>query len=79
MGHYSPMRAEALHWFVRGIGLGLGVAVIVAMASGILVTTKVLVLVFVSIVLASGLEPIVGWMRARARFGRRRWRQASRH
>jgi predicted PurR-regulated permease PerM len=59
------MRADALRWSVRGIGLAVGVsivvgAIVVAGAAG-----RVLLLVFIAVLLASGLEPLIGWVRSR--------------
>lgn len=64
------MRSEGFLWFVRGIGLAIGVGVVLAVGSGLVAAAKVLLLVFVSILLASGLEPMVGWLRPKLHLGR---------
>jgi predicted PurR-regulated permease PerM len=64
------MRREVQLWLVRGVGLAIGLGLV---ATAILVGIRaggVLVLVFVAILLASGLEPFVGWIRARVPLGR---------
>ena len=64
------MRGEAFHWFVRGIGLAAGAALVLAFANGLMLAARVLVLVFVAILLASGLEPFINWLRSRLPLGR---------
>ncbi len=64
------MRSEAWTWFVRGLGFTLAVAVVVGLSAGFLAAGKVVVLVIISILLAAGLEPVVGWLRGRTRMGR---------
>jgi predicted PurR-regulated permease PerM len=64
------MRAEGFLWFVRGIGLAVGVGLMLAIGTGLVAAAKVLLLAFVSLLLASGLEPFVGWLRTRVRLGR---------
>ena len=64
------MRSEGFLWFVRGIGLTIGVGLVLTIGTGLVAAAKVLLLVFVSILLASGLEPMVGWLRARLHLGR---------
>ena len=64
------MRAEAFRWFVRGAGFAVGVGLVVVFALGLQAALKVLVLVFASILLASGLEPLVGRLRSRLPLGR---------
>lgn len=64
------MRSEAYQWFVRGIGFALGVAVVAMILAGFALAGSVLVLVFISLLLASGLQPVVDWARARTRLGR---------
>src|SRR4051812_47578663 len=64
------MRSDLLVWTLRGVGLAIGVARVVA---AILVAGKassVILLVFFAILLASGLEPFVGWIRGHVPFGR---------
>ncbi len=64
------MRAELTPWLVRGIGLALGVALVVGLIALGIAAGGVLLLVFVSILFASALEPIVGWLRDRLPIGR---------
>ena len=58
------MRREALRWLVRGFGFALGVLVVAVLAGGVVLAGRVLVLVFVAVLLASALEPLVGRLRA---------------
>lgn len=64
------MRAEAFRWFVRGAGLALGAALAVAVVYMMLIGARVLVLVFIALLLASGLEPLIDRIRAYTRLGR---------
>ena len=64
------MRATFLAWAVRGAGLGVGLSVVVLLASIALAAARVLLLVFVAILLASALEPIIGWIRGKVGLGR---------
>ena len=59
------MRAQAFLWFVRGIGLAFGAALTVGLIYGTLLSARVVVLVFIALLLASGLEPLIDWLRAR--------------
>ena len=59
------MRVELLAWSVRGAGLALGVATVVGLVVLAQSALHVLLLVFISILLASALEPLVLWLRAR--------------
>ncbi len=64
------MRSEAWIWFVRGLGFALAVALVVGSAAGVVAAGKVVVLVIISILLAAGLEPGIGWLRGRTGLGR---------
>ncbi len=64
------MRGEGQVWVTRGMGLAIGVALVMATILVGLRATSVLLLVFLAILLASGLEPFVGWLRARLPLGR---------
>lgn len=64
------MRGEALIWVTRGMGLAVGVAIVAASIFIALRAGNVLLLVFLAILLASGLEPFVGWVRAHVPLGR---------
>jgi predicted PurR-regulated permease PerM len=64
------MRAEAYRWFVRGGALALGAALGIAIVYGLILGTRVVVLVFIALLLASGLEPLIDRVRARTSLGR---------
>lgn len=57
------MRGEFLAWSIRGAGVAVGVALVLAIAALGAAAGRVLLLVFVAIVLASALEPMIGWIR----------------
>ena len=57
-------------WIVRGAGLAIGVALVVGVLGFAWAAGPVLVLMFVAVILAAGLQPIVGWLRARLHLGR---------
>jgi predicted PurR-regulated permease PerM len=57
-------------WMVRGVGLALGVAVVLGVLAFAYAASAVLVLMFVAIILASGLQPIVAWLREHLGIGR---------
>jgi predicted PurR-regulated permease PerM len=59
------MRADLLVWTVRGAGFAIGAALILGVATIGLAAANVLLLVFIALLLASALEPVVGWIRAR--------------
>jgi predicted PurR-regulated permease PerM len=59
------MRSEALRWSARGVGLALGFALVVGALAVAGAALRVLLLVFLAVLLASGLEPLVGWLRTR--------------
>jgi predicted PurR-regulated permease PerM len=56
-------RAEAATWFARGAGFSAGGLVVLAIAEGLIGAGSVLLLVFVAILLASALRPIVDRLR----------------
>jgi predicted PurR-regulated permease PerM len=64
------MRGEVLVWTTRGLGFAIGVLILVTTIYVGMRASGVLVLVFVAILLASALEPFVGWVRARVPLGR---------
>ncbi len=64
------MRAEAYLWFVRGVGVAFGVALTIAFVYGVLASARVLVLVFIALLLASGVEPLIERVRSRSPLGR---------
>jgi predicted PurR-regulated permease PerM len=57
------MRAEFIAWTIRGAALAIGVAFVLALAALGAAAGRVLLLVFVAVVLASALEPMIGWIR----------------
>ncbi len=57
-------------WTSRGAGLALGAAFIVGLIYLALQASGVILLIFLAILLGSGLEPFVGWIRARVPLGR---------
>lgn len=56
-------RAEASLWFVRGIGAAAGVLVTLAVADGVVGAGRVLLLLFIALLLASALDPLVDRLR----------------
>ena len=64
------MRAEAWRWFVRGTGLAFGAALAIATIYVLLQSRGVIVLVFVAVLLAAGLEPLIDRLRTRTPLGR---------
>ena len=55
---------------IRGMGLALGVLVVVGLVQLGIAAGNVLLLLFLSILLASALEPMIGWLRERLPLGR---------
>ncbi len=55
---------------VRGAGMALGVALVVAVIAVALAAVNVLVLVFIAVILASGLQPFIAWIRGHLAIGR---------
>ncbi|HSK52097.1 MAG TPA: AI-2E family transporter, partial [Clostridia bacterium] len=64
------MRSELAPWTIRGVGFALGLVFIYGLIQLGIAAGGVLLLVFLAILLAAGLEPIVGWMRERLPIGR---------
>jgi predicted PurR-regulated permease PerM len=64
------MRQDLTPWTIRGMGLAIGVAIVVGLIGLAIAAGGVLVLVFIAILLASALEPIVGLLRDRLPLGR---------
>jgi predicted PurR-regulated permease PerM len=54
----------------RGAGLALGVALVVGLLALGIAAINVLVLVFVAVILASGLQPFIAWIRGHLPIGR---------
>ena len=64
------MRSDLTIWLVRGMALTLGVAVVYGLITLGIAAGDVLLLVFISVLLASALEPVIGVLRARLPLGR---------
>jgi predicted PurR-regulated permease PerM len=64
------MRSDISDWMIRGMGLALGALLIYGLVQLGIGARNVLLLLFVSILLASALEPMVGWLRERLPIGR---------
>ncbi len=64
------MRTEAWQWFVRGVALAFAAAIVLAISVAFVSAAHVVVLVVIAVLLASGLEPAVGWLRAHTRMQR---------
>jgi predicted PurR-regulated permease PerM len=64
------MRADAFRWFARGVGLAAAALLVLVIAAGIAMAARVLVLVFLAILFAAALEPLIDKMRARLPIGR---------
>jgi predicted PurR-regulated permease PerM len=59
------MRSEIPLWMLRGIGLALGFIVVAVVVQIGIAAAGVILLLFVAVLLASALEPMLGWLRAR--------------
>ncbi len=59
------MRADLLVWTVRGAGFAVGVAIVLLLVTIGRAAANVLLLVFIAVLLASALEPVVGAIRSR--------------
>ena len=59
------MRSEIPLWAIRGMGLALGVALVYALVLVGIAAARVFLLVFIAVLLASALEPMLGWLRER--------------
>jgi len=68
--HRADERSDLLTWAIRGAGLAVGVALVALLGGLALAASRVLLLVFVAILLASALEPVIGWIRNHTRVGR---------
>ena len=64
------MRTEAWQWFVRGMAVALAAAIVLAVSVAFVSAAHVVVLVVIAVLLASGLEPAIGWLRARTHMRR---------
>jgi predicted PurR-regulated permease PerM len=61
----DPVRVEMGRWTVRGTGFAVGVVIVAMLAWALMRATNVIVLIAISVLLASGLEPAIGWFRTR--------------
>lgn len=57
-------------WVARGARFTLGAALVVAGIALAIAAARVLLLVFVAIILAAGLQPVIAWLRGHLRLGR---------
>jgi putative heme transporter len=57
-------------WIARGAALAVGVALVVGVLALLWAAGPVLVLMFVAVILASGLQPIIQWLRGHLPIGR---------
>ncbi len=64
------MRTEAWQWFVRGVAVAFAAAIVLAISVAFVSAAHVVVLVVIAVLLASGLEPAIGWLRARTHMRR---------
>jgi predicted PurR-regulated permease PerM len=64
------MRSELGPWTIRGMGFAIGVLLIYGLIQLGIAAGSVLLLLFMAILLAAALEPIVGWLRERLPLGR---------
>jgi len=64
------MRSDITPWAIRGMGLSLGALTVFGLVQLGIAAGGVLLLFFVSILFASALAPIVGWLRDRLPLGR---------
>jgi predicted PurR-regulated permease PerM len=64
------MRSDITPWTIRGMGLALGAITVYALVQLGIAAGGVLLLLFIAVLLAAALEPIVGWLRDRLGIGR---------
>jgi predicted PurR-regulated permease PerM len=64
------VRTDAWRWFVRGAGLTFGAALALGVVYAIVTGAHIVVLVFIALLLASGLEPLIDRVRAHTPLGR---------
>ncbi len=57
------MRADAFRWFTRGVALALGAALGIGIVALLVAGIQVVVLVFLALLLASGLDPLIDRIR----------------
>ncbi len=59
------MRSDITTWAIRGMGLAAGALIVFGLIQLGIAAANVLLLLFLSVLLASALEPMVGWLRER--------------
>ena len=64
------MRSDLPVWTVRGMGLAAGVLLVYGLVQLGIAAGGILILLFVAVLLASALEPMVGWIREHLPLGR---------
>lgn len=64
------MRSDLTPWTIRGMGLALGALIVIGLVQLGAAAGGVLLLLFLSVLLASALEPVVGTLRDRLPIGR---------
>ena len=64
------MHSQLLAWAIRGAGFAVGIGIVLALVGLGAAAANVLLLVFVAVLLASALEPVVGWIRGRTNMAR---------
>jgi len=70
LGERPSLRFLFIGWTARGAGLAVGIGLVAGIAALAVAAANVLLLLFLSILLAAGLEPFIGWLRARLPLGR---------
>jgi predicted PurR-regulated permease PerM len=64
------MRSDLTPWTIKGMGLAIGVLIVVGLVALGAAASSVLLLLFIAVLLASALEPVVGSLRERLPVGR---------
>lgn len=64
------MRSELPSWTIRGMGLAVGVLLVYGLVQLGIAAGGVLLLLFIAVLLASALEPMIGWIREHLPLGR---------
>lgn len=64
------MRSDLTPWTIRGMGLALGALIVIGLVQLGIAAGAVLLLLFLAVLLASALEPVVGTLRDRLPVGR---------
>jgi predicted PurR-regulated permease PerM len=62
--------ADAASWVARGASFTVGAALVLATIAFAIAAWRVLFLVLVAVILAAGLQPVIGWLRSRLSLGR---------